>query len=319
MPNIDNKLRDGDYIFVTTFATLVAVALQWTGVAAILATSLLFWAIYFKPPFDTRCYRLPPRAPFGLLETIRNFTTKDIVTFLPRAHQSVNGDVALLKFPVPGCKYTALVVDADLTREILTDKTTTKAEGIVKSFERVTDGTSQFFTSNGPRFYHARKAMAPAFSNTHIQRMNETILEKTEEWIEKRLEPMAASGEPIDIQHEMVELTLSVILQAAFEYTMTPKERETLLTSLDVTMREFIFPNPIKSALGFLFPSVWRARRKAKDLMTLAKNMLQAYRKNPNSTRGTVIDSIVRNTKYENDDERAADLIDLIVAGHETR
>lgn len=315
----DDELHDDDFVFLTIIAIGVAVALQWVYAASLFSSGLLLWAIFFKPPFDTKQYRLPPRAPFGFFETIRNITTKEIITFFSRVHQSVHCNVALLNFPVPQCTYTVLAVDADLTREILTDKTTIKAEGITKSFERVTDGVSQFFTSNGHRFYHARKAMAPAFSNSQIGRMNSVIIKKTEEWIRLRLDPMVESGESIDITHEMVELTLSVILDAAFEYSMTAKERETLLTCLDVTLREFVFSNPIKNSLGILFPSTRRARRKAKELMALTRNVIRSYHKNPNPTRGTIIDTIVRNPNYSNDDERAADMINLIVAGHETR
>ncbi|KAG7342346.1 cytochrome P450 [Nitzschia inconspicua] len=311
-------LHDEDFVFLTVFAIGVSLAFQWIEPAAIGATLLLVWRLFFKPPFDTKQYRLPPRAPFGLIETIQNITTKQIITFFLRVHQKVNCNVALLNFPVPKCNYTVLVVDADLTRDILNDKSTIKAEGIVKTFERVTDGESQFFTNNGARFYHARKAIAPAFSNSQINRMNGVTREKTEEWIQLRLEPMAANGEPIDIIHEMVELTLTIIMDAAFEYTLTKEERENLLTSLDITLREFIFSNPIKTTFGFLFPSVLRARRKAKELMDLANNIIRAYRKNPNPTPGTVIDMIVRNPNYRNDNERAADIIVLIIGGHET-
>jgi cytochrome P450 len=316
---MDGRLGDDDLVFLTIMSIILSIVFRWNDAVAFLFASLAIWRFFFTPPFDTRYYRLPPKAPYGLFETISNITTKNIITFFSRVHEKVKCNVAILNFPVPRCTYTVLVVDADLTREILTDKTTIKAEGIVKTFERVTDGVSQFFTCNGPRFYHARKAMAPAFSTSQIHRMHDTIVQKTDEWIQKRFQPMVNQGLAIDITHEMIELTLTVILEAAFEYTMSDKERETLLTCLDVTLREYIFSNPIKNLFGYLFPSRWIARRKAKELMALTKNIIRAYRKNPQPIKGTVIDTIVRNPNYCNDNERAADMIDLIVAGHETR
>lgn len=308
-------LNDDDFVLTTAPAIILAVVFEWMEVAVVGTVALAIWRIYFKPPFDTKIYRLPPRAPFGFLETVKNITTRDIIAFFPRVHRSVKGGkVARLNFFVPGCSYAFLLVDTELSREILQDKTTIKAEGIAKTFDRITDGVSI-----GPRYYHARKAMAPAFADNQVRRMNQTVAKKTDEWIETFLEPRAAKGEDIDIAHAMIDLTFEIIMEAAFEYKMPTHEKETLLDCLDTTLKEFIFSNPLKQIFGAFVPSVRDAHRKAKLLMDIVDNIIRAYRKNPNPTPGTVIDLIMKNPNYNNDRERAADMVSLIVAGHDTR
>ncbi|KAL3898175.1 MAG: hypothetical protein SGARI_006740 [Bacillariaceae sp.] len=97
--------------------------------------------------------------------------------------------------------------------------------------------------------------MAPAFANNHIQRMNQTVARKTDEFIDNYLEPRAAKGEPIELPEAMMNLTFDIIMEAAFEYDMATGERKALLEALEITMREFIFSNPLKSALGPVLPS----------------------------------------------------------------
>ncbi|KAG7363512.1 cytochrome P450 [Nitzschia inconspicua] len=205
-------------------------------------------------------YRLPPVAPYSFLESLSASRNGTIAWFF-RAVTRRMGRLCRLSFFVP-FKKVFVTADAELTRLILTDPDTTKSPSL-KNFNKITAGTSQFFTSNGYRFYHARKAMAPAFANNHIKRMDKVTISKTEEWIEGRLEDHVKNHQDIKINREMVDLTLSVILDAAFEYKMSLKEQKKLMECVHVTLKTFIFPNPFKMFLWFLFPSIWRAHQKA--------------------------------------------------------
>ena len=171
-------MEDEDYVFTSIIAIALAVSFDYNEIGMALFAVLMVWTFLFKPPFSTKRFRLPPKAPFGLVETITKITTDDVTWFFLRVHDRVKSNVCRINFPLPGCPYTCSISDVDLAREILTDKTTVKAESLVKPFERVTAGVSQFFTSNGHRFHHARKAIAPAFSNKHIVRMNEVTIAK---------------------------------------------------------------------------------------------------------------------------------------------
>jgi cytochrome P450 len=260
-------------------------------------------------------YRLPPVAPYSFYESLSASRTGTIAWFLRSVTRRM-GPLCRLTFAVP-FKKVFVTADAELTRQILTDPDTKKSPTL-KNFNKITAGTTQFFTSNGYRFYHARKAMAPAFANNHIKRMDKVTIAKTEAWIEGRLEDLVNKNQEIDVNREMVDLTLSVILDAAFEYEMPPQEQRLLMECVHITLKAFIFPNPFKMMVWFLFPSIWRAHQKARELMQIARNIMDAYRRNPSPTKGTVIDLIMNNPHYNNDDERAADVVDIIVAGHET-
>jgi cytochrome P450 len=264
---------------------------------------------------DKQKYLLPPIAPYSFLDSLRAATSGNIAWFLRQVCGEM-GHLCRLRFLIPG-SIVYVSSDADVNREILTDPTTKKSPKL-KNFNQITAGVSNFFTSNGYRFYHARKAMAPAFANNHIKRMDQVTIAKTEEWIQHRLEELVKSGQPVDINKEMVDLTLAVILEAAFEYDMSEKEQEELMTCVHVTLTTFVFPNPFKMWFWFLFPSIWEAHRKAREMMQIAKNIIEAYKHNRSPTKGTVIDLIMSNPNYNNDDERAADVVDLIIAGHET-
>ena len=261
-------------------------------------------------------YQLPPMAPNSFLDSLKQTTGGTIHWFFLEVTRNM-GRLCRLAFVVPG-KTVFVSSDVELNRQILMDQDTTKSPTL-KKFNKITAGTTQFFTSNGHRFYHARKAMAPAFANNHIKRMDKVTIAKTEVWIENRLQGFVERQEEIDINKEMVDLTLSVILEAAFEYDMSPDEQAQLMDCVFTTLKTFIFPNPFKMAVWFLFPSIWEAHQKARDLMQIARNIMEDYRQNETTkTKGTVIDLIMNNPNYNNDDERAADVVDIIIAGHET-
>lgn len=260
-------------------------------------------------------YRLPPVAPFYFTESLAATSNGTVAWFFRKATRRM-GRICRMTFVVP-FKKVYVSADAELNRQILTDPDTKKSPTL-KNFNKITAGTTQFFTSNGYRFYHARKAMAPAFANNHIKRMDKVTIAKTEAWIKGRLEDLVNNQRNIDINREMVDLTLSVILEAAFEYEMTQREQDSLMECVHITLKTFIFPNPFKMFVWFLFPSIWHAHQKAREFMQIAHNIMNAYRNNPSPTKGTVIDLIMNNPHYNNDDERAADVIDIIIAGHET-
>lgn len=281
-------------------------------------------------------YPLPPKAPISFWDTMKCIVTDDIVWFFPRLYRQMATDsgssssnsknnidddgvvCCRLNFYVPGATCVGCVFDVDLVRQILSDSTTIKASALVEPFNRCTAGTTQFFTSNGWRYFHARKAMAPAFANAQIRRMDQVTIEKTDQWISKRLERLVDRNEEIDMLAEMSDLTLDIILEAAFEYRMTAEERVELMECVSIVLREFVFSNPLKILFGRFVPSVRRADQKAQRLMGIAKRIMQHYRQMDHPTPKTVLDLIMNNSNYSNDDERAADVVDLIIAGHET-
>lgn len=74
-----------------------------------------------------------------------------------------------------------------------------------------------------------------------------------------------------------------------------------------------------RTKLNFLIPSVRRAKKAQSFMRKVAMNIIQSYKSLDSKLNGTVIDKIMSNTEaYTNDEERVADVLILIIAGHET-
>jgi len=206
--------------------------------------------------------------------------------------------------------------DAEVMRQILNDKSVSKPYRMYKGFERIHDGGTNMFASNGERWFHSRKAILPAFSPNHICRMTEVTVEKTKEFI-AQLD--AKEGKSFDVGKEMINSTLKIICDAAFEYDMPASEHAEFLHELELILKEGRnAPIPFRWRFGRFIPAVHRSWDASKRLFALGERILASYRKLEDPTEGTVIDCIVNNPNYKDDKERVADLIILLVAGHDT-
>lgn len=236
--------------------------------------------------------------------------------------------IGRLNLPLPKpCKMGFLVADAKIARDILRDKGSIKPEGIYADYDRVTGDMKSIFTENGIRWKHPRKCISRAFSSNHVKRMDRICAQKLDIWIKETLEPLVEKEESFDVPTEMVQLTLSILCEAAFEYDISEKERDAFIHNLEIAFKEFIFADPIRKTFPFLFPQVRRAKQAANTLIEIAMNILKAYREK-NARRkaqsdatyedDTIIFRIVNNPDYKNDKERAADIVVLLAAGHDT-
>jgi cytochrome P450 len=210
----------------------------------------------------------------------------------------------------------AIVADAEVMREILMSPTSTKP-GIYKRSENLT-GAKTMFSENGSRWMHVRKSIACAFSSSHVKRMSEVTIKHTLEFMEV-LDDLHEKNKSFDIGKAMIQLTLKIICEAAFEFDMDTLDQEIFLKELEIVLlenRNGIIP--LRWRFGYLFPKVRRQHVGTKRLAALGRKILEIYNTLQNPIRGTVLDCIVRDESYENDEERIADIIVLLVAGHDT-
>jgi len=164
------------------------------------------------------------------------------------------------------------------------------------------------------RVVHQRREVL-AFSAKHIRRINAVAKDKTEHWIQTKLVPMVEKGEPFDVGKEMIGITLNAIAETAFEYTLSDDEKSIFLHELELCQRrnslKEIFANPLRCLLaGLLIPE----RRRA----FVGLKIHHHYQRQAHPTKGTIIDLVANNDAYENDEERSADIILLLIAGHDT-
>lgn len=262
---------------------------------------------YKDPPF-------PPNLSF--LQTSKAFSSPQVPNYLLQWFKDL-GTIFQLNMPLTPFPMFVLVGDPDVSRQILNDRKSLKTKAI-KNIAIVHDFGDDILTSEGLFWKHSRKNIAVAFSSNHIKRMNSVVLDKVKEFTMK-LDEMVEKGESFDVGDEMLHLTLSVISEAAFQYTISFEERCMVLEEFDIIFREYRRALiPFRWKLGFLFPEYRRARQGGKKFVDFGMKLLNSYRKLEKPVKGTVIDLIACNENYKSDKERASDIVVLFFAGHDT-
>jgi cytochrome P450 len=274
--------------------------------------------------FYTHCRdaaKYPPMAPAGLLETVAAISGDDFPWFMLRMAEALDTRVYQLPLPMPGTPMVAVVGEPDLAKEILLDKNTIKPLAMYGAFNGVTAGFPNIFTSNGTIWHHRRKGVAPAFAANQVQRMNRVALETIDQWIQDKLKSSANQDFLFNAPDEMIDLLLTSISLTAFEYNLSPEEKKLFLTELTLVLKEFFLKsmsNPLRKFVGLFLPERRRAHVAGQRLHELCMKIIQSYRTLENPTPGTIIDLIMKNPNYKDDHERAADVLIMMIGGHDT-
>lgn len=257
----------------------------------------------------------PPVAPFGIFECVHKMTS-DQQPWFPLEAKKAMGNTDTFVLPLP--RRPVMTGDYALAREILMDPLSTKPRTYL---EMEPLGVGSIFTRNGAFWHARRKGAAPAFSNHHIKRMKQIALEITEKWIRDVLLPCAREGRSFDVGKEMISISLEAICITAFEYEISDEEKNVFVENLELQFLEFLHKsinNPFRKYMGRLLPGRRRALQAAHENADLAMKIIGHYRANPNSLKGTIIDHLVNNPCYADDNELAADLLLFLTAGHDT-
>ena len=259
----------------------------------------------------------PPLAPWGMFETIRGMTSDQVPWFILKSAEICGTDTFRLSLPIPGAPMVVATRDSSLAREVLNDSLSWKPK-TYQDFEPVGYGT--IFTRNGSFWQSRRKCVASAFSVKHVKRMNQVAMDRIDHWIENKLIPWSKQGTPFNIAEEMISVTLEAICETAFEYQISDEEKHNFTCNCELIFKEYFTKsiiNPFRKYLGNLLPERRRARQAAEANHAFALRIIQNYRKNPNPTKGTIIDLIANNSCYASDDEVAADVVVYLVGGHD--
>lgn len=267
--------------------------------------------------------RLPPFPPAGFFETGKSLSGGKLPWFFLDCAKSV-GNIFQLKVPIPGGMY--VVGDAKLQQKILEDPNTLKPEEIYEMFNFVFNGYPTVLTTEGMAWKQRIKAVSPAFASSHIRRMTKVCEDFSKRWINDRLGPFAEGNIPFDIGEEMVQLTVSIIAEAAFEYKMSQSEAQSYVEEMSIALCEY--RNRSSDLLHMVFGSWWSSAGRRgilamKRLHDFARNVIEAYRESHEMDKTvcqdkTLIHCIMNNKGYTNDDERAADITVFFLAGHDT-
>eukprot|EP00578_Thalassiosira_sp_NH16_P011618 CAMPEP_0181122776 /NCGR_PEP_ID=MMETSP1071-20121207/25506_1 /TAXON_ID=35127 /ORGANISM="Thalassiosira sp., Strain NH16" /LENGTH=475 /DNA_ID=CAMNT_0023207793 /DNA_START=27 /DNA_END=1454 /DNA_ORIENTATION=+ len=266
---------------------------------------------------DSRKY--PPFAPGGVWGNLRRRLASGAAFWMLDLANEL--ETRVFQIEVPFLPPKSLVVVGELApfRAILTDPLSKKPR-LYTHFRSIFGGNRAptMFTMNGSGHHEKRKAVAPAFSSNHIKRMNKVALDKTEEWIKNTLTNTTGS---FDVSKEMIGIVVSALSETAFEYDMTDEEKQIFGDDLKLTLREFTRKGPViplRRQFGFLVPERRRAVAAAQNLNDLARKILNAYRNKTTTVKGTIIQLIEDSDAFPTEDEKLAQLLEFLVAGHDT-
>jgi cytochrome P450 len=262
----------------------------------------------------------PPVAPAGILKTVQSIGAKDAPFFVEEMAKKTGSDIYRIRLPLPYRVY--VVGDPTTTREILLDKETDKPEATYESFDNIAGAKNMFTRRNDMKWHASRKGTRNAFASTEIHRMNRICTEHVDQWIKNKLEHCIDTNESFDPSHEMVRITFGVILEAAFEFSATDEEYEHFSHHLEVALKEFVLKgstNPFRKIFGPLLSEYRTAKKSCVHVQAFARKILDAYRKNENkSSNNTVIKLIVENESFADDKHRVAEIVTMLIAGHDT-
>mmetsp|Transcript_6103 Transcript_6103/g.13666 ORF Transcript_6103/g.13666 Transcript_6103/m.13666 type:complete len:480 (+) Transcript_6103:122-1561(+) len=288
----------------------------WVAILVVCSAGYVGYSLLFLKSTSSNKIRYPPMAPGGFWFVLQKFWDVTIPDYMLELHQTV-GKVVELPLAPPG-QHVFLVGDYRVCRKILENPKTRKCVAIYSQFDAVSSGPT-FFTSEGHRFKHARKATNPAFAALYVEDMAKLADKKVMDWIRSTF---ASSSEvELDVGLEMRRLTIQVIAQVAFDYTLTERETADVLDALDRSNREFVIMTqkyPFRKWLPWFIPAVRQAYRDTKTIANLNVKMLQHFRQKKDPARDTVLYQIVNNPEYKSDKERTCDMMAYLGAGFDT-
>lgn len=207
-------------------------------------------------------------------------------------------------------------------RSILMDPLTSKPDLFYKTHENVAGGPT-LNTTNGAEWHAKRKAVAPAFSPNQVKRMTTVALTRTEAWIQRMsLEQQRDGDTSFDVADEMLDIVLSALTETALEYEMPEHEKQFFVSEMNLALIEYdqkTAANPLRNVFGFLLPERRRANAAVANVRDMVLKIMNEYRKKENySIDGSLIQLIMKSDVFPTDLEKAAELVNFLIAGHDT-
>ena len=318
-------------IFVLTL--LAVVALRWRG----------------------KQRRLPPLADAGLLATVRALTSAHAPWFLlEQARRRPRGS-RVFRLRMPLLQHWFEVADPDAVRLVF--NASLDKPGLYADFDGQACGIPTMFTmkSSDPRFAHARKGVAHAFSSARIQRALlrgygklERVLQGLEELQGRPFDPAVLLNELLlemlgasmlgGFDFGLAASAASCSASAGLEHAAPPALGREFISNLERSLPEYALRQPNDPARKHLlrllpaalasrcFPLAAAADHAARRNMQIAQLVLDRFRQRRDEASPeeraamdeTILGHLVNNNAYASERMRCADVQIFLVAGHDT-
>lgn len=215
-----------------------------------------------------------------------------------------------------------LVNSADGVRHILQDNHRVYNKDTIQynSLAQITG--RGLLTSDGELWFRQRRLEQPAFSRARLNALDGVVVPAVERMLE-RWAKHAASGEPVDVDGEMMRTTLEIVGKALFSIDLSTQAHEltqAVLTTLDHIVYQA--QNPIRLPEIFLTPRTMRFRA-ALSMLDMAVYEMIAERRE-HADPGEDMLGMLLKARDEESGQRMSDqqvrdeVITLLIAGHET-
>ena len=293
----------------------------WVFTAAAMALIWTYKKFFSDTPLSKDGKPMPPMISCGFLETIKALTGSRAPSFMLENCRGADNDIYQYRITPYGVGLPHLVTigDAELAMAVLRDPKSLKP--VIKNKVGKDQGAGNLLFSDGHRWRHARRAVAPAFASKHVSRMNVIVVKQVKTWINETLIPkLVDKDESFDVAQTFLHQILKGIAVAGMEYNMSDEETEVFITEANIAMTELQAQmiNPVRRILSSFTPSGRRASLAKERMDQFVQNVLDNYRSLENPQDDTVISAIVNNDAYLSDGERLADIRIFFVAGFET-
>lgn len=259
--------------------------------------------------------QLPPYAPTTMLKTMKALTNGEHPWFFLRLQKQLL-PVKLFRLPFPRviAKYWIIIGDAKIATHILKDASTTRPRIGYAEIDACIGSGPSVTTMEGEGWKHRRLATNVAFSSKSVKRMGAVTKKCTQDWVKTTLEPIGDKS--FDVGKEMVRLTISITLEAALEYKATKTEADYLAHEFLLASQEFVKVaagmNPFRQLFGYFNQELQRAKLAKRNVFEFAHKILDGYRgrlENNDTNGDCLLRCIMENPNYDNDDERASDIV----------
>ena len=252
----------------------------------------------------------PWQAPALLMRMARNRLE------VMRSAASKYGDAVRLPL---GPKTLYFFNHPDHAKHVLTENPGNYHKGIGLAHARRTLGDG-LLTSEGELWHEQRKAIQPAFHARRLAQQADAVAQEASKMAD-RLQRKVGEG-PVDIRHEMTELTLGVLGRALLDTDLG--EYAGLGGAFEAVQDQAIFEMMSLNSVPPWVPLPRQLRfRRARAQLQVIVDRLVAYRKQNPTSGDDVISRLIESTGREPDPavgrQRMRDeLVTLMLAGHET-
>jgi enediyne biosynthesis protein E7 len=260
-------------------------------------------------------HRLPPGPPRRSTLRLLARMAKDRLSVMEWA-AATYGDAVRLRL---GPKTLNFFNHPDHAKYVLADNAANylKGIGLVHAKRALGDG---LLTSEGDRWKSQRRTIQPTFQPKRIARQAGTIAEEAAGMVDRLR--ARAGGDPIDVRHEMTELTLGILGRTLLEADLT--EFASIGESFEHVQDQAIFEMMSLSTVPHWvpLPKQLRFRRAQRDLQHVVDRLV-ADKIAVSAERDDVVSRLIEATRQEGDPEvrrtRIRDEMNtLLLAGHET-